>query len=252
MSYNISNSLMQAYRSYKNGETCGLFFRAVYIDKICTTPTTDAQALGQWFEFSCTGQKPRSGVEPKPETTQKGELTAPYKKMSEQIENLKAIYKEFFNDCKFGVEVNYLQDQVNYKAIFDVQHPKMIRDIKTSGFIDNKWEKYGWVEIEKKPLVEQGYFYIWITYKTTGKILPFYYDVFSTANGIDCKVFKIVVSEEWLKEYEARLMGEVNLLKFDVATGLEELPEMKRCKTCPLFDGCNYKKLTPDEIIIQL
>ena len=64
---------MKDYVKYLNKQQCGLLFKAKYIDKNVDTPPSAAMKLGIYFEYLCTGQLPRNGIKPLPETTLKGE-----------------------------------------------------------------------------------------------------------------------------------------------------------------------------------
>ena len=50
----ITQSILKNMRDYIDGKECGLLFKARYVDGL-RTPSTKSQALGNWFEYKCTG-----------------------------------------------------------------------------------------------------------------------------------------------------------------------------------------------------
>jgi hypothetical protein len=62
----ISQSLMKALFNYRNNNECGIRIYERYV-KGTELETSDAMNMGNWFEYQCTGQLPRSGKMPEPE-----------------------------------------------------------------------------------------------------------------------------------------------------------------------------------------
>ena len=58
---NISQSLIKAYLEYCKGDLCGLQLEAIYIQKLFHIDT-EWMALGRYFEFMATGQRPKDGT----------------------------------------------------------------------------------------------------------------------------------------------------------------------------------------------
>ena len=99
----ISQSLMKALGTYvykivneeridagDSPSECGKYFYAKYFEDAYEEPTP-AQNLGNWFEFICTGQLPRTGIEPIPKTLKTGKLAVDYARMEKQAENFKKL-----------------------------------------------------------------------------------------------------------------------------------------------------------------
>jgi hypothetical protein len=63
----ISQSLIKAVDDYKKGKFCGKVLKAVFIDRAIRLSSSDAQRLGQYFEYKATGQLPFYGDLPKPD-----------------------------------------------------------------------------------------------------------------------------------------------------------------------------------------
>jgi len=255
--YNISNSLLNAFTDYKNGDLCGLRFKTIYIDKTLTTPTSESQQAGQFFEYLCTGAKLRNGEKPQPIMIKSG-LNALCRVLEQQKINFDNIYKDF-PEYKTSVTLEIELNDFNFKGIFDVliEKENQIRDIKTTGDINDIWERYGWGDSEKnplkdKPLMNQAKMYCWLYWKNTGIIPAFYFDVFSNKNNIDCKTIKVEISENVLIEFETYLLATAEIIDFENNIGFEPIPEMSKCLKCELKGICENAKFIPEIQIVKL
>lgn len=256
MSYNISNSLINAYTDYKNEKLCGKLFEAVYLKKTHQIETTEAMQYGKWFEFLCTGTLNRDGSEPEPVLLKTGKLNTESKRVKSQVDNFLKLYKDknYNSNLIFEHKIN----GKNFKGIFDIAEVDKnfglitIRDIKMTAVIDDKWSDYGWVDIENKKHINQAKFYIWLYWKKTNKIVPFYFDVFSRKNEYDFKIIKVEMSKTALIDFETYLMQAVEMLEFDIATGLIAYPTLKGCRECPLKKECDFFTDIPEVEIIKL
>jgi len=244
--FNISNSLLNRYQEYKNAELCGLRFKAVNIEKTHSEFTTDAMNRGKWFEFLCTNAKNRDGSEPVPQTTAKGAFTADYQRIFNQKNNFDKIYKRGDKIYDSDLIMEQTIDGQNYKAIFDIleydkeKKPIAIRDIKMTGVINDKWSEYGWVNITYSKHINQAKFYIWIYWKRTDIILPFYFDVFSTKNDKEFKMFKVKMDLSAIKEFEMYLFEAAKMIYFDIETGFIPYPDLMPCNFCPVRGDCKF------------
>jgi hypothetical protein len=144
---------------------------------------------------------------------------------------------------EFIIEV----DGHTFKGIFDIvvndgvkgiEDIKEIRDIKLTGVIDDKWSDFGWVNIQFKKHINQAKMYIWLFWKKYGRIVPFYFDVFSSKNEMHFKVFRVTMTETSLREFEIYLMEAVNMINFDIETGFIAYPDLMTCATCPVGRSC--------------
>lgn len=245
-SFNISNSLLSGYTDYKNEEMCGLYFKAIYIDKSHKFPSSAAMRLGQYFEYICTGEVLRDGTIPQALYTKAKEptMTADYVRAQLQKKNFNRLYK--YKKYNSGKILEFVIDGQNYKGVLDVDEldqdgkTKAIRDLKYTGVIDNKWENFGWVDIRQKKHPNQAKMYIWLWWKLTGNIVPFYFDVFSSKNAWQFKIFKIIMDKTSLIEFETWLIQTVDLLKFDLKVGMIAYPDLEPCRDCPLRNGCSF------------
>lgn len=240
---NISNSLRNRYSDYKNAELCGLRFEAVNIKKTHQEYTSPAMEKGKWFEFICTGALNRDGSEPQPELLKTEKLSTEANRIMFQKKNFDKIYnsKTYEPNLTMEQEIN----GQNYKAVFDIleldkeKNPVAIRDIKLTGVINDKWSDFGWVDIQYKKHINQAKFYIWIYWKRTDQILPFYFDVFSSKNDFEFKIFKVTMDKSALLEFEIYLFDEVKMINFDIKTGFIAYPDLMPCFSCPVKNDCN-------------
>lgn len=259
MNVNYSNTILNAYRSYQQKKGCGKQIMEIYINKTVNFKTSDEQQAGQWFEYITTGATLRNGVVPEPIILTKGGLAA----ISKHLEGQKVNFENIYSDIKIdsiSKELIYEEGVRKFKAILDVlayfnnETSEHIRDIKTSGLLDNKWEDSGWEMlngegsyIPKKKHIYQAKFYIWIWFKLTGNIVDFYFDVFSNKNSNDCKTIKIKMDSDTLEYFETELMQLISELETDLKKGLKAYPDMKRCSKCPekLNKICEFKVNKP-------
>src|SRR5690606_10524948 len=146
-SFNISNSMLQAYLDCKKGKGCLYQFYHQYVVKDYQPEPSAAIQLGIWFEYQCTGAMPRSNVVPEPVTLKNGKLSADYERMLTQVENFKKIVDSY------NIEILEVSKEIIYKRIkgildiyCKIDGLESIIDIKTSAQIGNRWEEYGWDE----------------------------------------------------------------------------------------------------------
>lgn len=186
-SYNISNSMLQAFLDCLNEKSCFYEFYHRYVVKDYSPAPTPAMNLGIWFEYQCTGAMPRSNVVPEPVTLKNGKLSADYERMLAQVENFKKIVDVYnINILEVGKEI--VHDKI--KGILDIWceidgMPSII-DLKATGQIGNRWDDFGWDErnFQFSNHILQPAIYKYLIYKTLGiEDAPFYYLVFSTKNS---------------------------------------------------------------------
>jgi len=256
LNFNISNSLISKFNEYLAGHYCGKRFEAVLINKTHQEDYGDSANAGQWFEYKATGQRLRDGAIPLPTLTKKGELTAKYKYLEAQLVNFSMLYKSI-NIIEAGKTLNIPLNGFNIKMIFDVwaefEGKNVVRDIKTTGHLNNKWDSYGWAgDLTFKKHISQAKMYIWGVWKTEGVITDFYFDVFSSVNSTDFKIFKVTMTEEKLKEFEKDLIDISEQLQLESAIGFKTIPTKENCKGCPLAGECKEKTLMPEVIEVNI
>lgn len=246
----ISQSMLKMFQKYLQGEECGVQFKAKYItESMPEKPPTESQEGGNWFEFMATGSTPRgSGRIPEPVRIKSGELNAMYKNLSAHLpmwEKLKP------------AGARYGEVLVNETAVFghtltgitDVITDDMIGDIKTTAFIDNKWEEYGWggdpEYIADRPAMMQAKYYVLITWLNTGKILPFTFWIFAN-NSDKCKQIHVTMTEAALVAFKSEVEYLIGAIEND---DFAPVPSFSRCRDCLV--PCASKQELPDTITIN-
>ena len=133
----ISQSILKRMQDYIEGEECGLKIKAQYVDGV-VFPPSDAQLLGQWFEYECTGALPPYDSEriPEPIRLKNGNLSKAYERMSYQVANYKALLKHYDVKIKsIGEEIQYGNARGTTDIIAEVDGQIAIIDLKASGLI---------------------------------------------------------------------------------------------------------------------
>ena len=260
----VSQSLLKSLYNFKIGEECGLKIFEQYINGV-EMYKSEAMDIGNWFEWKCTNQLPRNGVEPSPTLLKNGDLPIQYKRMQSQVDNYHRIMKTYEIEV---LETGYVFKHPKYSGIADIiaewDGEKCIIDLKTSGRIDDKWSEFGWSE-EKfenpdNPLAQ--YLTIQaVQYKVLAKEewgiddIPFYFFVFSTTDEISVKIYKVEVDPDRLETHKKQL--DIAYKYFNeqfVNKSKEELafPNLKRCHECPLKPNCKYQIDVPLVKTIQV
>jgi hypothetical protein len=252
----ISQSLLKSLFNYKQGTDCGIKIKAHYLDGM-EYESSDAMALGNWFEYKATGQLPRNGVEPLPETLKNGDLSVAYRRMSKQIENYQGILDTY--NIKI-LETGYHFKHEFGSGIADIiaewNGQKCIIDLKTTGKIDDKWSEYGWGD-EKFEYVDspntqhltiQAVQYKLLAREEWGEDVPFYFFVFSTTDEDAMKIFRVEVDPDRIDKHLEQIKSAYSFFNNIFINKTDEdlaFPELKRCKLCPLKTNCKYAVEVP-------
>lgn len=252
----ISQSLLKSLFNYKKGEECGLLLKERYVNGL-ETPPTDAMNLGNWFEYKCTNQLPRSGKEPIPDTLKNGDLSIDYRRMSVQVENYFRIIESY------GIQIDhtgYVFNHPTASGIADIvatwNGQRVIIDLKTTAKIDDKWSDYGWGDEkfeydspQAQHLTIQAVQYKWLAQNEWGdEDTPFYFFVFSTTDTNAIKIFKVEVDQDRIAKHQEQIesahkyFNEQFLLKERKELAIAD---MKRCANCPLKSTCEFAVEVP-------
>lgn len=253
----LSQSLIKQLYKYKMKEECGLRIEASYINQI-NFPSTDAQELGNYFEYIATGQLPRDKHIPEPKKLKTGKLSLDYARMEAQKENfIEAMQRNRFEIEKTGFEFT----NPKYSGIADiialdknvkskvVNNRRIIIDLKTTGLINDKWTSYGWADesIEEKwdLLIQAVHYKMLAKYEWGIDDIPFYFMVFSTKNDWEYKIFKIEVDESTKQQHYMNLKNIKSFLDQIMKSGWKAYPNYKVCRNCPLSITCSSYQDSP-------
>jgi len=214
----------------------------MYIDGI-SMPSTAPMNIGNWFEYTATGQLPRSGEVPEPKTLKNGNLAIDYVRMEKQVDNYHAMLKHH----GFTVEStgHVFKKHELATGISDVHARKdgklCIIDVKTTGLFDNKWEEFGWAmeRIEEKhDLMIQAVHYSYLAKLEFKEPVDFYFAVFSTKNDYDYKLIKVNIDEDTFITHDHDIQKYSTLLQVMVKQGFKANPSYDLCRKCYLKETC--------------
>lgn len=247
----LSQSMMKDY-----AKMCGLLFKGKYVDKNVRDEPSEAMKEGIYFEYLCTGQMPKSGVVPQPERTNKGELTAAYKRIVEAVGLFKKIIK-FYNikilEVGLRIENDSMSGVLDILAEWDGR--VVIIDLKYSGLIDDKWSDMGWADFalhEKDQLMKQPVHYkILVNDELNVEDVPFYFFVFNSKDPTDMKIFLIEVDPDRYFFHQVEMDKVREGIEKSMIAGWKAKPDYRICKDCPLSDTCKEKEEMPSPRLIS-
>lgn len=260
---NVSQSLIKVITDYYHEDTyeCGLKIRKQYFEKI-PTPQSDAQKLGIYFEYLCTGYLPKGVDVPQPEMVYKGtareKMSADYERATESANLFKKIIQEY------GIEIitqgEYMFDD-GVSGITDIRGifkgKECIIDLKYSSLFDDKFSEFGWhvpsLNLKSK-LMLQPIHYKWLAEKVYGiENMPFYFFVFSAKDSSKVKIIEANIDEAHIMIHDDTVekMRRYIQFHFDNPNTLKARPKYIRCMECPYTDSCSEKVTLPDIEIVS-
>jgi hypothetical protein len=246
----ISQSLIKSLYKYKMDDECGLKIEKSYFENV-NFPSSDAQELGNYFEYMATNQLPRDNHIPEAKLLKSGKPTLPYARMDKQVENFKYLMKRLnftieqtgfsFTNPKYSGITDIIAHDNNIKS--KVKNKKrIIIDLKTSGLLNDKWSEYGWHDesIEEKDglLLQAIHYKMLANYEWGIEDIPFYFMVFSTKNDWEYKVFKVNVDVSTYQLHYSNLINIKEYLDKQIKVGWKAKPSLSRCNSCPLNFSC--------------
>jgi len=249
----ISQSLLKGLTKYASKKDCGLKLEAQYI-KGMQSDTTPPQALGNWFEYVCTGAlPPYNPVIPEPKVLKNGKLAVAYERMLEQVENYKKAVEYYkVKVLHAGFDMKFGNITGTADLIAEIDGKKVIIDIKTTGLFDDKWNDFGWNTEHlaggfrpKITILIQALHYKWLYKNIYGEDLDFYFWVFSTQNSHDFKIIKVNIEEDLYQEHAEDIQMGLNFLMHSITNGFKAYPNISRCAKCFLKEDCKERMKVP-------
>lgn len=239
MKTTISQSDLKSWIAYKQDRECGLLLKERIFGDVKSEPT-EAQALGIWFEYQCTGALPKSKEVPEAPLLKSGKLPVAYERMQVQVDRFHKLMAFYgFKIIEVG---KYLEHGVLHGTV-DIVAEKdgkiCFIDLKTSGLLNDKWSDYGWAEekIEEKT----GHAMQVIHYKALGMLEygyepDFYFFVFSNTNDYDSIIYKTDVDAERMEHHI--ILSKQVLSDMNTEKEWKALPSVSKCIECPLRETC--------------
>lgn len=259
----ISQSLIKNYWDYKDGKYCGEAFNRIDLLREVERPASERMKVGQYFEYLATGQALRDGTIPQEPQTKAGKPTADAERMKAQAQRFTALKQaEGLEIIETGKVLEYAAGNFKIKGVLDIfgamyGKPAII-DLKTSGLIGNQWEEYGWNTSTfnmRDKLTIQVVFYKYLADVALGiRDIPFYFCIHSSTNDTDSEFWEVQLNDydKAMSAFEGMINQYAEEILFQKNIGFTPFPDVKRCKDCPLFESCVFKKLTPTKKIVVI
>lgn len=281
----INQSFICDMRDYIAGGSCGKIIEAKYIQRRLLEDHSRAMRVGMYFEFCLAGAVPKSGIPPQPEympsalKRNKGsvvglghwDMLSPYRKASDDAKvirgyldawGLKIVHiGKTLTKGRFRGTIDLIvQCTRNLNFVDHNGHSvilkagdKFVIDLKYSGLLYDRWEKFGWAwsNIQKEFHGTQAKQYHYIS------DLPFMFWVTKPAgeegDTPDCKIFFVPITAEMIENHIAEANQLNEQLEFHATKmGFVARPSMKKCADCVLFDECDSKHTFPHPEVIDL
>jgi hypothetical protein len=245
----ISQSFLKEFTKYLQNESCGYQVVAKYYDNM-QFPSSEAQLLGQYFEYAATGQLPKFGDLPEPKMVSGGKkMSIPFARAFESAQFCKEIFKEYgieIIETGLKLEGERTTGEIDVYAEWNGQ--KVFIDLKYSAAIDDKWSEFGWETeslAQKDNLMIQGVHYKMLAKECLDiEDIPFYYFIFSAKNTDYAKIIHQEVDEGRFVEHEIVVDNVYNKLKQVPITYFKPKPSLKMCSCCPI-ESCNARTKLP-------
>jgi len=226
---------------------------AKYVTKSVEFPSSEAQELGNYFEYKATGQLPRDGHTPEAIMLKTGKPAIDYQRMDIQVENFKNLMTRLnfsieqtgfaFTNNKYSGITDIIAHDNNIKSK-DVMKKRIIIDLKTSGLLNDKWSSWGWADesIEEKDelMIQAIHYKLLAKYEWGIEDIPFYFMIFSNKNDWEYKIFKVNVDEATLQQHYSNLLNIKRFLDDTMRNGWIPYPKYSVCRECPLADTCKH------------
>ena len=258
----ISQSLMNEYRKYKKGESCGEYLNRVYLLRDIESETSDPMRMGSRFEYEALGNMDYHGNVPEPFMNKNGSPSTKQFMIAAQVQNFKEWFtKNGYEILERGVRHDFEFDDFILSGMIDLvfkdQSGKVyICDLKMSGNLGNKESEWGWdaeTILTHDYKITQVIFYLMLVeLKQLYDTDTFVFYVASSRDQEQFQAFEIHVSEEALHTRWDALMEEIKEILFEADLGFTPRPSGVRCSKCPVKDVCTFKDADMGSGVIKL
>lgn len=222
---------------------CKHYFKLIYIDGH-ETPPSDAQLLGQVFEYKLTGQKTLHGKTPELPKLKNGGAGADERMLDERVEAVREVlqhHKIVVKETGNALQAENMTGHLDGKI--EINGQAAIMDVKFTETKENdKW--FGWGDLDKLDLLQPAT-YVELGMHTWGKYLPFYYLV---VGKTWMRLTKVVLTTEDIAEMKSRFNAVRTALE---AETFEPTPTWANCKGCKLANVCQHAVKMPEIEVYQ-
>lgn len=247
----VTQSMIKDMIRHKRGELCGYVYHAKYITKKLPDRPSEAMSLGHYFEFMATGNLPRSGKPPEPQTYKSDpkKLLAKWQTALSQAKRFKEHCKEMDLEIidvggsdRNGVIVGNWDFKAKYRG------EECVVDMKFSGLLENKWDDLGWypesLPYRELHAIQANHYHI-----ATG--LPFYFWVFDSGSTFKSRLFKVEFTPKKLEQHEILAKTTLKSINLFERIGWNPVPEYNECFECFLKPHCMDALKAPEPMEIE-
>jgi hypothetical protein len=285
----LSQSVLKMFIEYREGNFCGLKFKAFYIDKTHRTQSSEAQLAGQYFEYCATGQKNYYGEVPEPPKLKGGGMPMPFVRAEAQAieckrhlfemgfeiigtgykaEDLKARYKirDGF-DLTIDVLAKYVGEDFQFRDIdgnrksfikwLETRKPgnrELVIDLKYSGALDTSFGDYAWGHDPAG---------VRLTMKRKIKIqalhyywllgIPFAWMVYSSKPDMEALFLMAGFDPEGIASYAEQAQEIRRKISHEIKiNGFRAIPSLSGCRECVLRPNCKFAATSPIPEIVYV
>lgn len=253
----ISQTIIKDYLAYSKGEECAEVLISKHIKKDFPKVDSDTMRLGRYFEYILTnvpsnyhpeGEEAEYKKTAKTKTVE--DMLEPYKLATKKAKKLKDLF------LRSGIEIIEAQTYKengdlngNIDIIADFRGEYVVIDLKYSGLIDNRWDKFGWqwTPEQKEYNAIQAVQY---------KLLTGYDVLFCVAGSgkkDEFRLFRVVLSENTVENHKMLAERAKTDLELMEALGSgQNYPSFNKCNSCPLKKTCKDAKSTLQVEFIEI
>lgn len=279
----VSQSMLKDWEDYMNQEICGSVFEAKYVTNTWDRSWNDspAKALGRYFEYILTGENP-TGYDsaPRPEwmktasdkdiesfealakenkfdEVNTAKMMAPYRLAHVNAKRIRKLLTDSGVTIERsqvrltnGILIGNIDIEATYKPKGAKKARKINIDVKYSGLIFDKWNRYGWMWTEEQTIYNGKQA---IQYESlNGR--PVFFLVVSNTNDKDVKFFESKVDDFNKEQHLLNAESVVEKVKLMEEIGWTNYPELEKCSECPIKANCKDRVdvLQPSKIYIDI
>tara|TARA_R110000868_G_scaffold407972_1_gene690020 strand:+ start:10153 stop:10986 length:834 start_codon:yes stop_codon:yes gene_type:complete len=218
-----------------------------FSDSPCESIPTDAMRKGIVFETLALDlpESERSTIP----LLKNGNVSADYERVIKQAAKFKEMKKEheiMIYERQQLIEVPY-SDEITIFGTLDFVstfrenettfHPKAIVDLKLTGNVFNTFGDFSWAFPFNMDHT-QAFMYTMLYKMAFNEDLPFFYMVYDYSPSMNMKIFKKKVGSMEIAQLHESIRKSVEKIRYFDENGWIEIPEYKRCQTCPVNSTC--------------
>jgi len=231
-----------AIKDLEKPETCPSRWKAQWVDRLFRSPTSEAAAYGNYFEYLCIGANAKGEVTTDLPRNKDGTKTATQKRIEQQAE----LFKQMFNPespSYLGYDIADTQvklvgeiEGIPIEGTADITGATVLTDLKLTEDIENTRTQYGWGHpVENLDLLQQV-LYAELFRQQLGIVPKVNLLVFEHGTQMRVKIINLEISEDSLVSCKARIVAAQRVLDHYNDKGWVYDPSKKECEGCKVQD----------------